>query len=489
MRGRSFGAALLVLLLVGGALRAAVLAASFPPRPNGDELYYVGTAVNLAEGHGHLFNSRQRAFRPPAWSALLAPLVDVELRQTRLDPGELLPRLDRLDPAAPDPELRRFLGPLLMLPLALGALLVPVSALLGRALFDARSGLAAGAIVAFQPTLVAFSHYLLSETLFALLVTGGLALAVACRDRARDARPLAPALAAGAGLALGVAGLTRELGLGVALLCALWLPIASPGSGRRRALWAAALLLAAAFLVVLPWSWRNHQLFGRWVPVSTVGAFAAAEGNTFESPDWLEGAGPRRRDFKIRFFQIDGEMERWDFARAYTREQIAAEQPHWLPRKLVKSMGLLWTPDSLLLDRLRRGLYGEISGLLLRPLLVLHLLLYALLLGGGVWGLAACAGSRRDALGVWVLAAVCAVHVLANATPRFRVPWLPLLGVYAGYALLNARTLWASPARRLLWAPAAALLFVGWSAIPYFAEGARELWLGTAVASAAGGSE
>ena len=74
-----------------------------------------------------------------------------------------------------------------------------------------------------------------------------------------------------------------------------------------------------------------------------------------------------------------------------------------------------------------------------------------------------------------MLGAVCAVHVAANATPRFRVPWLPFLIVYACHAALRWRD-WTRPgARRALWAPLAALLFVLWAAGPYFSEEAAEV--------------
>jgi 4-amino-4-deoxy-L-arabinose transferase-like glycosyltransferase len=469
MRGAAFGGALLGLTLLGGALRFGMMDASFPARPTGDELYYVGTAVNIAEGHGHLFNRNQRAFRPPAWSYLLAPFVDVELRRARLDADTFLPALAELDPASADPDLLAFVRPLLSLPLLFGTLLVPLTALLGRVLFDARTGLAAGAASAVLPSLVAFSHSLMSETFFAVCATAGLTLAVLGQQRK------SALLAVAAGLLFGVATLTREIGAGVAGLCAVWgVAVGLPGERRAAAL-RGALLVACCALVVAPWTWRNHQLFGRLLPVSSVGWFAAGEGNTLEHPDWLEAFGPRRLAFKKSFFTTDGEMARVDYARQYTLEQIAAEQPLWLPRKLARNLGLLWTPDTVWLARLRAGAYGDVSDLTRRGLLVLHVVLYALLLGGAALGMAR-AGSGRASLAVGVLGLVMALHVLANATPRFRVPWLPLLCVYAAYATVHARQVLAPPRRRALLAPLVVLAFVAWASGPYFAEEAREVW-------------
>ena len=41
------------VLLLAGAVRAFALT-SFPSKTIGDELYYVRTAVHIAQGHGHL---------------------------------------------------------------------------------------------------------------------------------------------------------------------------------------------------------------------------------------------------------------------------------------------------------------------------------------------------------------------------------------------------------------------------------------------------
>jgi len=470
MRVGAFGGALLSLLVVGGALRFAVAELSFPTRPSGDELYYVGTAVNIAEGHGHLFNQRQQAFRPPAQAWLLSWFVDVDLRRARLKADRFLTDLAELDPDDPDPDLRAFLRPLLWPSLILSTLLVPLSALLGRVLFDARAGLLAGTATALFPTLVAFGHSLMSETLFAVLVTSGLLAGVTSRDRR------SVAWAAAAGLLFGAASLTRELGAVVAGVVALWGVATQAPGARLAAVGRGALLCACTLLVVAPWTWRNHQTFGRVVPVSTVGWFAAGEGNTLEHPDWLKAFGKQRMQFKMRFFTIDDEMQRVDYARDYTLERIRDEQPLWLPRKLVRNLGLLFNPDSVLLEKLRKGAYTEPGSASARLLLVVHLLLYGLVICAAALGMASARGPGRRSLALAVLGAVCALHVAANATPRFRVPWLPLLIVYASHAALHGRALLRPGARRALLAPLAALGFLLWTLGPYFAEEAAAVW-------------
>jgi len=144
--GRRFLLALLGLLVLAGALRVGALAANPSIVPIGDERTYVETAVNIASGAGHVFGPHgTRAGWPPAHPWLLSFFVD----RDRSGPGE---------------RYREGVRPLLAAQTALGTLLVAMTALLGRALFDARTGLLAGALAALDPTLVAYSHYLWAET-------------------------------------------------------------------------------------------------------------------------------------------------------------------------------------------------------------------------------------------------------------------------------------------------------------------------------------
>ena len=177
--------------------------AGAPIRLIGDERYYVEVADHIARGRGHLYvggmEGAARAWRPPAHSALLSWFVAAER------PGVLQP--------ADDPAV---VERLLWLQIALGTLLVALAATLGTALFDSRTGLAAGLLAALYPGLIVHSHTLWSETLFAVLVTASL-LGVVQVEQRRQWR-----VAALAGLGFGVAALTREVALPLAGACALW---------------------------------------------------------------------------------------------------------------------------------------------------------------------------------------------------------------------------------------------------------------------------
>jgi 4-amino-4-deoxy-L-arabinose transferase-like glycosyltransferase len=446
-------ALLVAIVALGGGLRLAAMQATFPMQLIGDEIYYGKTALQIARGRGHVDGTAavaSRAWRPPAHSYLLSLFADPDLRLTEF-------------------KVPAFVRPLILLQVWLGTALVALAALLGRALFDERTGLLAGCAAALYPALIAHSHYLWSETLFAVLVTSAL-LGVVGVEHLRSW-----SLSALTGLAFGLAALTREAALPVAGAAALWwMWTARPGR-RCAAAGQGALMLGLALLVVLPWTIRNYAVLHRFIPVATVGWYAAGEGNTFETSNWLRPGGPARIEYELTYFGIPSEEGRLDYARRHTFERIAAEQPTWIFKKTVRSLAQLMSPDSVLLFKLRRESYGELPGWVERSLEVASIASYTLVLVAGVLGITAATGAGRRLLPCLVFGVLAALHILANATPRFRVPWMPLLMVYASHAALNWRTLPRALSGKGWIAPAAVLLFFFGVCFPYFfAFGGRD---------------
>jgi hypothetical protein len=442
--------AALAVVLVGAAVRLGALGLLPAQRLVGDERYYLEVAANLAAGRGHLFERdgvTHRAFRPPGHPWLLSFAL----------PGE------------PAPEPATAPARLLALQTLLGSLLVAAAIALGRALFGWREGIAAGLAAALDPTLVAHGHYLWSEPLAALLLSAALAAAVSAEGRASRAR------AALAGALFGLAALTREVALPICAACALWAVCTSPAP-RRSALARAALSLGLAAAVVAPWTLRNARLLGRFVPVATVGAFAAREGNTFSARDWRETELAELKGFRAAYFAIPDEAARLDFARGEAWARIRAEQPLWLAKKLVRTAAELWSPDSYLFLKIARGAYGPLAPGVVRALLVAAVLAYTAVVVFAIAGVAGARGPGRRAFAVLVLGTFFAVHALANSAARFRLPILPLLLVYAGHAALDPAGAWRRATRAARLAAAAALgVFLAVS-VPSFLDDALALW-------------
>lgn len=142
----------------------------------------------------------------------------------------------------------------------IGAVTIFLVGLLGKRVGGDRVGVAAAALAALYPVLIAADGSLMSESLYGMLVAAALLLALELRERP-GAR-----IAAGLGAVIALAALTRSEAL--LLLVLLALPVmlvkAPPGGVRR-----AAACLAAAAVVLAPWLVREWTVFDRPVLIST----------------------------------------------------------------------------------------------------------------------------------------------------------------------------------------------------------------------------
>jgi 4-amino-4-deoxy-L-arabinose transferase-like glycosyltransferase len=138
----------------------------------------------------------------------------------------------------------------------LGAGAIVLIGLLGRRVGGPRIGLAAAAVAAVYPALWMLDSSLRSESLYLPLIALVLLLSYRLLDAPTWSR------AALAGLAVGLAALTRSEALGLVVLPMLLLP-----SGRRLRL--AAAVAAGCLVVVGPWLARNWIVFHQPTAIST----------------------------------------------------------------------------------------------------------------------------------------------------------------------------------------------------------------------------
>jgi 4-amino-4-deoxy-L-arabinose transferase-like glycosyltransferase len=149
----------------------------------------------------------------------------------------------------------------------LGALTVLVTYLLGKALFNRPAAVLAALLVALDSVLLFYEHYVLSESLFTLL------LAVTCLAFVRALQLGGARRFFLAGLLLGLAILARPVAqsLIVAMLAALALHQRGLASSWRPAL----VFLLAIGLLVVPWMVRNKLAYGSF-STSGSGRFLSA---------------------------------------------------------------------------------------------------------------------------------------------------------------------------------------------------------------------
>jgi hypothetical protein len=281
-----------------------------------------------------------------------------------------------------------------------------------------------------------------------------------------------------AGVCFGTATLTREEGFLVAATCGLWWMVSTstPAATARRTI----LLLAVALAIVVPWSVRNYQLLGRVVPVSLSGWMGAMEGNLPGQP-WLRPDMTIVTEWRKRYNAIPDETQRLDFARSVALRSIAAEQPSWLARKLARNLPAMLAPDSFVLKKLTRGAYGDLGLGWRRVILVATSGAFLAIAASALVGMAATDRVRRS-LPLWVGGAILAVHVVANASSRYRLPLMPVAIVYASHAVnLHGRAWGVLGARARLSVCLGGLLLA--ASLAVFAPDAIAFWQSGAFAN------
>lgn len=177
--------------------------------------------------------------------------------------------------------------------IVLGALTAALVTWTGRRVGGRGAGIAAGVLVALDPTYIFTTNLLASENLFALLFALGLELArrsrTASETPARGVparRMTAPGWAALSGGALGLAALTRAAGLVLPIVIAGWLRRAIPSraAANRSAVW----VLAGCAVVLAPWTIRNAVVAGSPAIVCFGGGLNFYFGNNTAPPGYRD---------------------------------------------------------------------------------------------------------------------------------------------------------------------------------------------------------
>ena len=231
---------LAILALVAGGVRlAAVL--SLPYVPHADFLVYHQSALTLAQtSELHIpAGGSFRAFLPPG------QIFAMSLMYRLFDNGVLAVQ---------------------MLNVLLGTLTVVGIWYLGRSMFNERVGRVAALLAALLPSTVFATMLLGAEVHQTFWLVAALCLYVAGVER----RSLLLAALAG-GLCLGVGALVRPTFVLLPVALGLHMLIAWPRGQKLRAILATLLLGVGIACAVLPWSYRNYQVLGGWMMISSNG--------------------------------------------------------------------------------------------------------------------------------------------------------------------------------------------------------------------------
>jgi 4-amino-4-deoxy-L-arabinose transferase-like glycosyltransferase len=288
---------LVVITALGLAFRALFLLEVVGPGAplRGDEIDYDTIARSLAAGHG--FSSAidvPTASRPPLYPVLLSGVY--RIAGARPIAGKTLQIL-------------------------LGGAIIVLTYLVARRLFPESAALVAATIVAFNPSLVFISSYLLAENLYIALLLSFLLLFAGGREKARSY-----VSCAGGGILLGLASLARPNAFPFAIFAAASFLLF--GAGARGARLAKSIvMIAAMFAALAPWAARNEARFGKPVLFTTHGGITFYQGNNrvaYDEPTYRGtvaplGALPGWDDIKGRG-EIAGDAEAWRLGKAFVRE-------------------------------------------------------------------------------------------------------------------------------------------------------------------------
>jgi hypothetical protein len=241
------------LILLGLALRLAFALAYWQAQPlTHDEREYLALGRSIARGDGFSYpgdepapGTGQRFGRAPAYPLFLAALHMTE-------PVDHAPRRLQIAQAC------------------LGAAGVWLIAAIAGLAAGPRAAVSAAAIAAVYPPLVAMPAYAFSETLFSTLAVAAALLLQ------KEHSPLASPKKRGGlffgGVVTAAATLTRPMML-------LFVPLAAVWIARRGGVARAAIFCAVVAGCILPWTIRNHHVYGRWIAIASEGGVTFWTGN------------------------------------------------------------------------------------------------------------------------------------------------------------------------------------------------------------------
>ncbi len=338
----------------------------------------------------------------------------------------------------------RNLFPVLIIQAFLGTATCALTYLIGKRILGPRLALLSLLLCVFSLSLIKVSSMVLSESLFTFLFITALYLLL--RVYQGDGWRTSGVL----GICLGLASLTKT--------SIVLFPVFLMGGILTRRSWSwhrrfglSLGMFLAFYLVLLPWELRNLHRYGQWTPISTNGGVTFY--SSYRPPEGkLLGFITHDETTHYANAHFDSEIDR---SRFLFREgwRFIRENPGRIPRLEALKIGLLWSPFDW--EVLGGGMFNPTYGFLLPFIL---------------WGMAA---SLRHFQDLWVLyVPLLYLHVVSlvfQGTPRYRLPFEPVLILFGAVALARFFSFfsrkWVPSVLSGGWLGAMSLLFVNSDAI------------------------
>lgn len=434
--------AILVIALVGVMLRGLLLWLVLPLDIQSDEANYLYLA--LAKERLGIYYDQHRYFWPPGYPWLLSKSIHAF-------------GIEGLN------VLRAF-------QVALSGVIGVTTMLFAWRLFSRRAAIIAGVLWALNLPLGAYTHFLWTETVFLSLLLPALWHFVRALDLTDEGDDLgATRRLLLSGVLFGVALYIKEYVLFLVPILAAVVALRSRSEGWQEALRRASLPVLAVAVVTLPWTLRNHEVYGRTVVGgATLGENVFVGLNARSMNFDILPLRKRRADLglpqietmaRTSFTEVpagwvpvdrdgNGEIEvrdaGWDreFEAIHAIDRhstqlreglaFAMEHPSWTLRTRLKKWSELVTPLSFFTRHQAMAMYPEgsaVAGPMRAPMVLFALAISTLtmLLGAAGYFLTLQRGPGRTVF--TVLIGYVVLTSLLVAMSRFRVPLEPILVV------------------------------------------------------------
>lgn len=378
---------LLVALFALGFLVRVLMAMRAPTGPlDGDAIQYDALAHSLSNGDGFRFTGVVTAIRPPIYPAFLAIIYSL------FGYSILAVRIAQA---------------------AVEGVTVVLTYEVGR-FFSSRVALISALLICFQPALITQSTFILTETVYTLILTATILVFLHCQRR------LSTWLTVWAGILMGLGTLCRPTGLGLPAVFILGCAFLDQKRIRLRLAILAAIVAA---ITAIPWTVRNAVQMKAFIPVSN---------SSFGTVIWIGTYVPWDLTFKgwdappldkllhgLHPVKDATAIDRILLGEAYRNVRSAPFTNLWFS---VRKVWNLWRPTP-----------GDMSQafnsvVLFWSLRTYHVLLVTLCIVGiaiGRWI------GARDVWSVGLLLYWTLLHAVTLAIPRYLLPVLPVVAIYA----------------------------------------------------------
>lgn len=285
-------------------------------------------------------------------------------------------------------------------------------------LFGPTSALWSGWLTAFYPPLIIYSEILVSETIFIALLYGFLFLWLFAKQQS------APILYGCAGFLLGLANLCRGTILFFPLILLLFLPFLKKFGNEKNS--NVLILVSINFLVIAPWTWRNYQVYGGFIPTASGGAEQFWSGTLPWEEQRLFGDSELMKAIQRKATSVV-EAERLFFKDAVARIRA---NPWSYFRITIKKFFFFWfQPIGQKLTEKRFPVIGKF--LYAGHTFFILMFIFGIIITLEQW---------KSLLPIYLLIIyISCLHILLAPEPRYRLPLEPIFLMFATHGILKSK--------------------------------------------------